>query len=45
MEQMEKNQDQEFLCLDESGVEAVRQQMPDEDQDTLCAVRCGAVRV
>ena len=31
MEQMEKNQDQEFLCLDESGVEAVRQQMPDED--------------
>ena len=22
---------QEFLCLDESGVEAVRQQMPDED--------------
>ena len=31
MEQMEKNQDKEFLCLDESGVEAVRQQMPDED--------------
>ena len=31
MEQMEKNQDQEILCLDESGVEAVRQQMPDED--------------
>ncbi|MFR6395167.1 MAG: ArsR/SmtB family transcription factor [Oscillospiraceae bacterium] len=28
---MEKNQDQEFLYLDESGVEAVRQQMPDED--------------
>ena len=28
MEQTEKNQDQEFLCLDESGVEAVRQQMP-----------------
>ena len=31
MEQMEKNQDQEFLYLDESGVEVVRQQMPDED--------------
>ncbi len=31
MEPMEKNQDQEFLCLDENGVEAVRRQMPDED--------------
>ena len=31
MEQMEKNPEQDFLCLDENGVEAVRRQMPDED--------------
>ena len=31
MEQMEKNPEQDFLCLDENGVETVRRQMPDED--------------
>ena len=31
MDQMEKNPEQDFLCLDEAGVEAVRRQMPDED--------------
>lgn len=31
MDQMEKNPEQVFLCLDEAGVEAVRRQMPDED--------------
>ena len=31
MEQMGKTPEQDFLCLDESGVEAVRRQMPDED--------------
>lgn len=31
MEQMEKNLEQDFLCLDENGVETVRRQMPDED--------------
>ena len=31
MEQMEKNPEQDFLCLDETGVETVRRQMPDED--------------
>ena len=31
MEQMEKNPEQDFLCLDENGVETVRRQMPDEN--------------
>ena len=31
MDQMEKNPEQDFLCLDEAGVDAVRRQMPDED--------------
>ena len=31
MEQMEKNTPQDFLCLHEEAVAAVRKQMPDED--------------
>ena len=31
MEQMEKNASQDFLCLHEEAVAAVRKQMPDED--------------
>ena len=31
MEQMEKNDSQDFLCLHEEAVAAVRKQMPDED--------------
>lgn len=31
MEQMEKNTPQDFLCLHEETVAAVRKQMPDED--------------
>ena len=31
MEQMEKNVSQDFLCLHEEAVAAVRKQMPDED--------------
>ncbi len=31
MEQMEKNTSQDFLCLHEEAVAAVRKQMPDED--------------
>ena len=31
MEQMEKNTPQDFLCLNEEAVAAVRKQMPDED--------------
>ena len=45
MEQMEKNQDQEFLCLDESGVEAVRQQMPDEDDPDYLERQLNIIKV
>lgn len=31
MEQMEKNASQDFLCLHEEAVAAVRKEMPDED--------------
>lgn len=31
MEQMEKNASQDFLCLHEEAVAAMRKQMPDED--------------
>ena len=31
MEEMEKNASQDFLCLHEEAVAAVRKQMPDED--------------